>query len=229
MSRLGTQLRAPDGRLYQSGTEYEVNTAIASYRQRGSPDVLVYHNQTPAQIRRSPREVRERAYRQLEALEEFLDKLALDPETQSIRGAFTAYTNLAEFEERLEQHLRKLIVARAGEHAHDEGTAAPPPAVAWNKNPFRGLELFEFEHAAIFFGRTEAIGDVSTFSLADGMAIWHQQFPAKTVEADPVAADLDGDGVPDVLLAGYNSELRAINGLGTGIAKPLPDIALSPR
>jgi hypothetical protein len=50
---------------------------------------------------------------------------ALDPETQSIRGAFTAYTNLAEFEERLEQHLRKLIVARAGEHAHDEGTAAP--------------------------------------------------------------------------------------------------------
>ena len=157
-SRLGTPLQAPDGRRYQSGTEYEVNTAIAAYRARGSPDVLVYHSQTPAEIRRAPKEAREHAYRQLEALEVFLDRLALDPQTGAIKGAIIRYSNLAEFEERVEEHLRKLIVGRVGELPPDEVPRRSAPA--WSGSPFRGLELFDFEHAAIFFGRTRAIGDI---------------------------------------------------------------------
>ena len=157
-SRLGTPLKAPDGRHYKSGTEYEVNAAIAAHRERGAPDVLVYHSRTPAQIRRSPKEAREQAYRQVEALEDFLEKLAIDPVTGTIKGAIIRYADLAEFEERVEQHLRKLIDARAGEPTDADNRAAP--AVAWADNPFRGLELFEFEHAAIFFGRTKAIGEI---------------------------------------------------------------------
>jgi hypothetical protein len=157
-SRLGTPLRAPDGQVYQSGTEYEVNTAIASYHQRGIPDVLVYHSQSPAQIRRSPKDARERAYRQLEAVDAFLEKLALDPQTGTVKGAIIRYANLAEFEERVEAHLRKLIVDRVGEPPPvDEARRTMP---VWEGNPFRGLELFDFEHASIFFGRTKAIGDI---------------------------------------------------------------------
>jgi outer membrane protein assembly factor BamB len=61
-------------------------------------------------------------------------------------------------------------------------------------------------------------GDVWTLSLADGKPLWHTQFPAKTVDADPVVADLDGDGIPDILVAGFDFSLRAINGVGTAIA-----------
>ena len=156
-SRLGTPLQAPDGQHYTSGTEYEVETAVASHRERGYPDVLVYHNQTPAQIRRSPRAAREQAYRQFDALENFLEKLALDPVTRTVKGAISRYVSLAEFEERLEHHLRRLIEVRLEPGGGDD---AARPAITWLENPFRGLELFDFQHETIFFGRTRAIGEV---------------------------------------------------------------------
>ena len=48
-SRLGTRLpekfRREDGTSYASGTEWEVEDAARSYRERGTPDLLVYQEQ----------------------------------------------------------------------------------------------------------------------------------------------------------------------------------------
>jgi outer membrane protein assembly factor BamB len=157
-SRMGTPLRAPDGRRYSSGTEYELTTAMKAHRQQGFPDVLVYRNRTAAQIKRSPKAARERAYQQLDALEAFLEKLAIDPLSGMIKGAIIRYANLAEFEERVELHLRRLVEERLA--AGRDAAPVQARKSVWDGNPFRGLELFELKHAAIFFGRTKAIGDV---------------------------------------------------------------------
>ena len=54
-------------------------------------------------------------------------------------------------------------------------------------------------------------------ALADGKPLWHLSGTLESVEADPMVADLNGDGVPDILLAGYDFSLRAINGTAIGL------------
>ncbi len=158
-SRLGTPLKGSDGREWASGTEYEVGTGLESYQARGAPELMIYLNRTPAQIRQLPREERERQMRQLEALENFVRRFCFDPQTGVIKGAFTNYEDLGQFEERLEQHLRKVLVKKSPV-ARPEDKAAIPAAPRWTGNPFRGLQVFESEHADVFFGRTRAIGEV---------------------------------------------------------------------
>src|SRR5262249_13956354 len=63
-------------------------------------------------------------------------------------AAFSEYRSLDEFARRLEESLRKLIERRVQALA-----AGPSDAPIWLGAPFRGLEAYEFEHAAIFFGR----------------------------------------------------------------------------
>jgi WD40 repeat protein len=157
-SRLGTPLKGPDGREYSSGTEYEILSAREAQALAGKPEVLLYRNLTPAQVRQVPLSERKKLYAQLEALDEFLGKYCVDPETSMIKGAFTTYQDLGDFEIRLEKHLRKLIEAQLPRTATTQDT---PPARTWTAgSPFRGLEIFDFIHAPIFFGRTHAIGDV---------------------------------------------------------------------
>ncbi len=159
-SRLGTPLRAPDGKLYNSGTEFEVETALQSWRERGRPEVMIYVNGSQPPIKNWPQAELERAVQQLKALVEFQKKYFLDPETGEFRGAYHSYKDLGRFESLLEDHLRRRIreklPAPSGE-AGEKRRIVP----TWKKgSPFRGLETFEFEQAEVFFGRTKAIGDV---------------------------------------------------------------------
>lgn len=62
-SRLGTPLKGPDGREYASGTEYEILSAREGAKNFGRPDVLIYRNLTPAQIRQLPAAERRRLTR----------------------------------------------------------------------------------------------------------------------------------------------------------------------
>jgi WD domain, G-beta repeat len=157
-SRLGTPLKGPDGREYASGTEYEILSAREAQRTLGKPDVLIYRNLTPAQIRQLPAAERRRLYAQLEALDDFIGRYCVDPESGAIKGAFTTYQDLGDFEIRLEKHLRKLIETRLPSTGPTLESALP---ATWTEgSPFRGLEVFDFVHAPIFFGRTRAIGDV---------------------------------------------------------------------
>jgi hypothetical protein len=153
-SRLGTPLppHTPardyvgiDGRAPVTGTEWEYEDALRAARERGAPDILAFRNVSPAAIDASNREARARSIAQLDALDAFWKRHFAD------RGMFLAaydeYRTIEEFARRLEESLRKLIERRI-ETRGGEG-AAP----IWTGAPFRGLEAYEFEHAAIFFGR----------------------------------------------------------------------------
>ncbi len=158
-SRLGTPLpektaereyRGIDGRAPVTGTEWEYEEALKAAREKGAPDLLAFRNISAAPIDPRDPEARARSNAQLDALDEFWRRHFAD------RGVFLAgyeeYRTLEQFAKRLEEFLRKLIERRIKALA-----AAESSAPIWLGEPFRGLESYEFEHAAIFFGRDAAI------------------------------------------------------------------------
>jgi hypothetical protein len=159
-SRLGTPLTGPDGKHYNSGTEYEVTTALAAWRDRKRPEVMLYINQTPASIKQWPKVDFENAVHQLQAVIEFQEKFCRDPATGQFIGAYNSYKDLGQFEALMEEHLRRIIKHKVpAESAGALESSRRPPV--WNAgSPFRGLEVFDRNHELIFFGRTKAIGEV---------------------------------------------------------------------
>jgi hypothetical protein len=160
-SRLGTRLHAShtraDGTTYSSGTEYEFENAAEAAMKKGSPELMVYWNQKPPLIPLKPKEVRDEMTRQFDALEAFVQKWFFDQEDRgTLKAAFNTYEDLADFEEKLEVHLAKLI-----DEKFPATTETATPSATWKKgSPFRGLQVFDFEHEEIFFGRTTAIGEI---------------------------------------------------------------------
>lgn len=154
-SRLGTPLpertgareyRGLDGRAPVTGTEWEYEDALRAARENGAPDILAFRNVSPASIDIRDSAAREQSLKQLDALDAFWKRHFAD------RGIFLAaydeYQTIAEFARRLEESLRKLIERRIAALQTTQAQAA-----TWPDDPFRGLESYEFEHAAIFFGR----------------------------------------------------------------------------
>ena len=176
-SRLGTPLpertalreyRGIDGRAPVTGTEWEYEDALKAARERGAPDILAFRNLTPAPVDTDDPVARARSLAQLDALDAFWSRHFADRE--QILAAFAPYRSLDEFASLLEQSLRKLIERRI------EASAPSPdgaPATAWPGAPFRGLEAYEFEHAAIFFGRDGVVAQAAQLLAArarDGTA-----------------------------------------------------------
>lgn len=174
-SRLGTRLppdqfHRADGTQYASGTEWEFEDAALSYLRQGKPDLLVYRKTSDPLINSSD----ERAIERLEqkhALDAFINRWFGNPQ-EGFKAAFTSFETAGEFEELLEKHLRKLIKERLPERLTNEGEEGI--GITWYKGtPYRGLESFDYEHAAVFFGRTRAIGAVKEALIrqaADGCA-----------------------------------------------------------
>jgi WD40 repeat protein len=163
-ARIGTRLppsiHRPDGSTYASGTEYEFETAAESYRQRRKPDLLVYHKTAPPDPKaKSPDDLRDFAD-QWKALESFVTKW-FRGEDGTLVAADHKFEDPAGFEAILEIHVHKLIEKRLAAWGLPPDMMRLPPPASWTSgSPFRGLEVFEFEHAAIFFGRTKAVSDV---------------------------------------------------------------------
>ncbi len=161
-SRLGTRLpegfTRDDGSTYASGTEWEFEDAARSFREKGTPDLLVYRKTREAVIGLSDEAAILERLRQKKALDAFIERWFGSP-GDSFKAAFHAFETADEFEGLLESHLRKLIAEQLPEHlTAAEGDAA---RVSWHAgSPFRGLEAFDFEHAPVFFGRTRAVGEV---------------------------------------------------------------------
>jgi WD40 repeat protein len=164
-SRLGTPLppktdvreyRGGDGRVPVTGTEWEFEDALAGAKTEGAPAILVFRNANPAPIETFDAEFRTRQLSQIEALDRFWKRNFANRGT--FLAAYDRYTSLEEFAARLEQVLRKIIEKRILEKSD---TRNPETAAVWPGAPFRGLQSYEAEHAAIYFGRDEAVARVA--------------------------------------------------------------------
>jgi hypothetical protein len=160
-SRLGTPLPARtekreyhgiDGRVPVTGTEWEFEDALQANRNKGLPDLLAYRKKARAKAEYNSVADAEELGRQLKKLEEFWTRYFAD--RGEFRAAYSEFVDLDTFEARLERDLHRLIESRAA--ALLEKAPVAPSAAVWLKgNPFRGLQTYQFEHAPIFFGRTE--------------------------------------------------------------------------
>jgi tetratricopeptide (TPR) repeat protein len=162
-SRLGTRLPAnftkPDGSRYESGTEFEFEDAVNSYRETGTPDLLIYRKTAEPVVSLKDRQTLLKRLSENEALENFFDKWFHDKAEGTLVAAFHPFNTSANFEEILESHLQKLIKNRLPESAVKEEMPFIKPQ--WQEgSPFRGLNVFEFEHSAVFFGRTKAVSEI---------------------------------------------------------------------
>ncbi len=161
-SRLGTRLpegfQRPDGSGYLSGTEWEFEDAIRAFQSKGAPHLLVYRRLGDPLVALNDEQSLLDRLQQKKALETFIDRWFGNTK-DGFKAAFHTFHAPDEFESLLEVHLRRLLEARLPTHSVGDGE--PAPVKTWSHDsPFRGLEAFEYEHAAVFFGRTQAIGNV---------------------------------------------------------------------
>jgi len=155
-SRLGTPLPEPkyrgiDGRTPVTGTEWEFETALAAHQQSGVPDLLAYRKKASPRAEYKSDADLEELRRQLQKFEAFWSRNFVD--RGEFRTAFGEFENLDGFEAKLEGDLRRLIERRIATLRGETDKAASPTWLMGS--PFRGLESYRFEHAPIFFGRSE--------------------------------------------------------------------------
>jgi WD40 repeat protein len=163
-SRLGTRLsqqfKHPDGSPYNSGTEFEFEDALEGRKLRGAPDLLVYRKTAEPVVSLKDTRAASQALTQKMLLDDFVQRF-FHSEDGTLTAAFHPFEHTADFETRLEDHLRKLIEERLRALGISGGDRGPVVRPTWTgESPFRGLQVFEFEHHAIFFGRTRAIGEI---------------------------------------------------------------------
>ena len=111
-SRIGsplpkTMLRA-DGSQFESGTAYEFEDAMSSFRARRSPQMLMYRKTSVPTIELTDRNTVLEGLDQLESLDSYIDRW-FKAEDGSFIGAFHQFTDAEQLESMLLLHLRKLI------------------------------------------------------------------------------------------------------------------------
>jgi WD40 repeat protein len=159
-SRLGMPLPADKylgalSRRPVTGTEWEFEDALAGYRERRLPDLLVYRKQAMSLPDSDRRDAVEEWLRQKDQVEEFMGRWFRDAGGQSATAASRRFRNGSELEAMLEEHLRALLRQRLAAGAESAAT------IRWHAgSPYRGLESFEPEHEQIYFGRTRARNEV---------------------------------------------------------------------
>src|SRR5438132_407227 len=163
-SRLGTKLhprfQMPDGSEPRSGTDFEIGWAVAQRKKTpGVPELHVYRNRSQPNPPLDSPEKLEEFLRQWKSLNAFFESWLKDSEGQFI-GAFNNYSNLEEFERLFREHFRDFLSTQVSSERQRQLIGRRSRTRRWKENPFRGLRIFDFEHAPIFHGRTKAIGTV---------------------------------------------------------------------
>jgi tetratricopeptide (TPR) repeat protein len=156
-SRLGTRLPsdfAPvKGQLAMTGTEFEIQDALASYAERAKPNLLIYRKIPGPQIALGSDDFAERSD-QYRRLDEFCRR-AFYNDDGAVIVAHHTFTDSHTFERRLATHLRRWVDQVL--HLPQSERFRP----FWRgESPFRGLQSFDAEHHSVYFGRAEAISDL---------------------------------------------------------------------
>jgi len=163
-ARLGTKLhprfRMPDESEPRSGTEFELAWAKAQrLKTPGVPALHVYRNRSQPNPPLDAPERLEEFVAQWKLLREFFESWAKDSEGQFV-GAFNNYKNLEEFERLFREHFRDFLSTYVSSERQRQLIGKHGRTPLWKENPFRGLQIFDFQHSPIFHGRTKAIGAV---------------------------------------------------------------------
>ncbi|MGE0193458.1 MAG: SUMF1/EgtB/PvdO family nonheme iron enzyme [Planctomycetota bacterium] len=152
-SRLGTPLsrnfQLDDGRR-PTGTEWEFADAMGAHAQRGAPSILVYRRVDPPHVAVTDPGYESRRS-DWSAVERFFSQNFQDSEDLSFKGSVHLFQAPSEFGRKLRAHLRDEL---------NDRLAGGARAGTWHGTPFRGLEPFDVEHAAVFFGRRRAVEEV---------------------------------------------------------------------
>ncbi len=154
--RLGTPLPEPFNRAdgtSRTGTEYEFEEAMAASLKHGSPDILIYRK-TEAVLFNAETVDQEQA--QFQALAGFWQRWICN-EKGHFTGAFKPFEDTDSFDALLSEDLRVWL--------HDKAEEVRWPAA--KGSPFRGLEVFDEQHAAVFFGRQHAVRELRAKLLAN--------------------------------------------------------------
>ncbi|MGA3262557.1 MAG: AAA family ATPase [Terracidiphilus sp.] len=189
-ARIGTRLpqefKRADGTI-PTGTEWEFEDALESYKKRGTPDLLVYRKLAQSQIMADNVETVKEWVSQKEALDAFLDKWFRDNEG-AFKAAFNTFNSDEEFEKLLTTHLEKIISQRLDKQE----------PITWPQgSPYRGLDIFQLDHKAIFFGRDLAIAEITSRLLAQ----------ASRGRAFLIVLGMSGCGKSSLVRAGVLAEL----------------------
>jgi eukaryotic-like serine/threonine-protein kinase len=160
-SRLGSlraPLAIPDGGRARSGTEYEIAWALEQPgSENGRRFLQVYRNRSKPTPPFEPKEEREAFSREWDALHEFFAHWEQRSEGK-LEAACKNYRNIEEFEEFFRENFRDFLTAQVRQETGQNPLSGK--VRRWKSSPFRGLNVFSFEHAPIFHGRTKAIGEV---------------------------------------------------------------------
>lgn len=160
-SRLGTPLNKSylkkDGSFYQSGTEYELDLMLQSFEKSGHPRILVYVKNEPLKKRLiyESEENLQEVISQHRAVKSFIKEHFHDEESGS-NYAYTSFGGDVSFESRLKSHLKGIIADYLGNKM---------TSIKWHRNPYVGLNSFDYTESDIFFGREKAINDIMANAL----------------------------------------------------------------
>ena len=153
-SRLGVPL--PEDRFRGAisgrpvtGTEWEFEDALASARERGIPELLLYRKTARVTADLEDEAALQQRVTQRTLVQDFVGRWFLTADGTGATAASHSFADTGEFERLLYDHLRALLERRAG-------AAAPGVSIRWHAPPFRALLSYDYEHAPVFFGRTRA-------------------------------------------------------------------------
>lgn len=174
-SRLGVPLPAEkytgplSGRTV-TGTEWEFEDALASFREHQLPELVLYRKSADRLVKLNDRASLDEQVRQTELVEDFMTRWFRGADGLSFSAASWAFADALQFDALLEEHLRALLRKRLTGPTDVEA----PATIAWHQgSPYRGLEPFTLDHAPVFFGRTRARNEVRerlTQQIARGCA-----------------------------------------------------------
>ena len=111
-SRIGSPLpdsiRREDGSVYESGTAFEFEDALAGHRANGKPEMLLYIKGGAPEVSLADREDVLARLREIERLDAYREKVLIG-EDGSYVAAFHTFDQAEQFEKMVEMHLRKLV------------------------------------------------------------------------------------------------------------------------